>query len=333
MAVTWKDWDAAVISGHIKYLYEIECTGKIVDTFMRYCTGRENIVYDGNEYVAKPIKHGKITFDSTKGKASIVLPGSVLLIELFIKNIAPKTKLTIYRWREELDEAIVIFKGVLLKANFADSLMSLSFGSAMEGVDDNTLTYFTQRYCNHAMYDQRCGLDFETMRIQVDDWQLKIHNRIIFGGTFDIDKEYLKCALLFYTIRVFDNDQEYLIEQSVTIAEWIGSTREARLRFPIPESVALDQPMYLAPNCLLDLDRCNNIFANVHRACAWPDMPRTNYAAVDVANLNRDAECNIGFPVHKQDEMQDVQEDLSTYLKITDYTDIEIEGWEPPDYS
>lgn len=286
-------WDRAVASGHIRYFYKFVFHGRTITSIVPYCTGREIMPFDGVDFKPYPCAHEEMKFDEVDAETSIKLPASRLWIEMTIKH-SPKLTVEVFRWREELADATSIFYGNMLSSSLSENLISLKFGSPIGASNTELITYYTQRYCNHDLYGQYCGLDFEAFKqvIPAGSWT-QIGPRSIDVG-MPLDFNYWVNGLLFTTIKVDDMTYSFDLEQGNTFKSVQGSI--INLKYPLSQFLDTTRDITIAPNCLLDLSRCASLMGNLPRSCAWPDMPRSNYAAMDVTALGKGNSGNIGRP-------------------------------------
>lgn len=291
MPASQNAWDRAVASGHIRYLYKFTFLGRTVTSIVPYCTGREELTVDGVTYKPYPCAHEEIKQDEVDAETSVRVPASRLWIEMVIRN-SPRLKLEIFRWREELNAAVSIFFGNMLTAGLVENHIAIKFGSPIGASNTELITYYTQRYCNHDLYGQYCGLNFDAFKMVLPTWT-QIANRSIDVGT-PLDINYWVNGLMFYTIVVDDSTYTFDLEQCNTFRSIQGNI--INTKYPVSQFIDTVQPITIAPNCLLDLGRCRDMMGNLARACAWPDMPRSNYSAMDVTAIGKGNTGNIGRP-------------------------------------
>lgn len=292
MASTWQQWERAVAAGHMRYLYRIQFKGRTMVTDIPYVTGREPLEFEGITYLPHPCVHEDIKFDEIGAETVLKVPAAKLWIETCLKH-SPRVSLEVFRWREELADAQSMFYGNLVNTSFADADINMDFGTPLGAANVQLVTYYTQRYCNHDMYGQYCGLDFDSLKLEVDNYLFETNRRVDLGG-MSLDKEYWKNALIFYTIKVTDGMYDFHIEESNMVKSMEGGTLV--LKYAVSQYIDTTMPIYIAPNCLLNLDRCQANFGNLPRACAWPDMPRANYTMMDVTSIGKGNNGNIGGP-------------------------------------
>ncbi len=293
MAASSKAWDRAVASGHIRYFYKFTFLGRTITSIVPYCTGREEMPEDGVIFKPYPCAHEEIKSDEVDSETKVRLPASRLWIEMVIKN-SPRLKLEIFRWREELSASTSIFYGNMLSAALAENVISVSFGSPIGASNTELITYYTQRYCNHDLYGRYCGLDFDALKqvIPAGSWTQVGPRSIDIGAPLDFN--YWTNGLLMTTIKIDDGTYSFDLEQGNTFKSVQGSV--ITTKYPLSTFLDTTAPITIAPNCLLDLSRCKAMMGNLSRACAWPDMPRSNYTAMDVTAIGKGNSGNIGRP-------------------------------------
>lgn len=293
MPASNKAWDRAVASGHIRYLYKFTFQGRTITSIVPYCTGREELTVNDVTYKPYPCAHDEMKWDEVDGETKIRLPAVRLWLEMVIKH-SPRLKVEVFRWREELQSAVSIYYGNMLSASLAENIINIAFGSPIGASNTELVTYYTQRYCNHDLYGQYCGLKFDAFKqvIPAGSWT-QVGQRAIDIGT-PLDFDYWTNGLLFTTIKVDDGTYAFDLEQGNTFKNVQGSV--VTTKYPLSTFLDTTKDITIAPNCLLDLGRCKSMLGNVARACAWPDMPRTNYTALDVASIGKGNTGNIGRP-------------------------------------
>lgn len=291
MASSQTAWDRAVASGHIRYLYKFTFQGKTLTSIVGYCTGREELTVDGVIYKPYPCAHAEIKQDEVDAETTVNVPASRLWIEMTIRN-SPKLKLEIFRWRQELDAAVSIFYGNMLSSSLGETTIGLKFGSPIGASNTELITYYTQRYCNHDLYGQYCGLKFDAFKMEIPAWTQVANRTIDIGQALDAD--YWVNGLIFYTITVDDSTYTFDLEQCNTFKSISGNY--LTLKYPISQFIDTAKSLVVAPNCLLDLSRCKGMMGNLPRGCCWPDMPRANYTALDATAIGKGNGGNIGRP-------------------------------------
>lgn len=291
--ISWHAWDKATISGHIVYLYRITFKGQVEDSVIAYASGRETKTFDGTEFLPHPCVHEEIKEDEIGAITTIKVPAAVMWIETCLKH-NPSLTLEIFRWREEKQTAHLLFFGTHKQTTFADTDILIDFGNPLAASNVKLITYYTQRFCNHDMYGQFCGLRFDDFVQEFSGYEVLDHRRIrVEGASFDPD--YWKSGLFFYSILISDNTYTFTIEQSNMIRN-IENEDTLVVKYPLSNHLNTGRPIHIAPNCILDLDRCAKFFSNAQRATAWPDMPRSNYTTVDVTQIGEGNQGNIGVP-------------------------------------
>lgn len=281
--VLWDAWQKASASGHIRYLYKFTVDGRVDDTVIGYCTGSDVITYDGVTYIPYPCVHEEIKKEADDAETSINIAANKLWLSLLFLNNPRKLHGEIIRYRTELLMGATLYRGDMKNRTLNNNVIKLEFGSSFASSNTNMITYYTQRFCNHAQYDYYCGLNFDELAIEVPAAQYEIEGRktihFVDGFTLNTGNDYWKNLILLYTVSLTEDGFTFRYEQD-NIANLV--TPEAvTLKYPLSAIMDDTAHITLAPNCLLQLTRCKNLFGNLPRACGWPDMPLKNYAALD----------------------------------------------------
>ena len=278
----WQKWENASVVGHIRYLYKFEFPSRTKTTYVTYCTGRQDVGFDGHIYTPHPCVHGDIQKTQNDSEVGIQLGASPMWVEAVITNICRKLNLTIYRYRQEMLDAVAIFKGFANEYSIRNNVISMKFLGGLGDGNSNIILYYTQAHCNHDMYGNFCGLNFNDMKVEIPagGWAVDTKKTIILLPEFAFDPTYWNNALLMYDIVVDENDHTFIYEQDNMAHTVAGNAFVTK--YPISNLVRpTEYPLTVAPNCNLSLHRCRDIFGNMARSCGHPDLPLINYAQVD----------------------------------------------------
>lgn len=293
----WDAWEDATLVGHVIYLYKFAVSGMRRTTAFHYCTGTTNITYDGAVYRPWPCIHKEIKHTVDDSTASVDLAASKGWISILFENTPRKVEVSIYRYKTDIDMAFCLFNGEVRKHSLEVNRLSLSCGSSFAAANTDLLLYYTQRFCNHAQYQYFCGMQFDSYAVVIPPgkWSLTTRKTIKLADEYDLDGSYWKELIILYESRFTENGEELLFELdnlAVSVSKNIIGAK-----FPVscntdPERDALT----IAPNCMMNLQRCRDVFGNLPRSCAWPDMPLKNFAAIDVEQSGKGTGGPLGPP-------------------------------------
>lgn len=286
---TWNAWQIAAASGHIRYLYKFVIEGRISDTIIGYCTGSDEVTFDDVTYVPFPCAHEEIKRTSDDAETQINLAASKLWLSLLFMNNPKKLHVEIIRYRTELLDGATLYRGAMRERTIQTNVIKISFGSSFAASATNMITYYTQRYCNHTQYSQYCGMLFDDFKQAIPAAGYTLDSRKVIRLTPDyqlnLGANYWRELILIYTVTVTDGDYTFSFEQDNIARSVTPDT--ITLKYPLNANVDVTNDMVIAPNCLLELPRCRDVFGNLHNACGWPDMPLRNYAAMDASQLGK----------------------------------------------
>ena len=280
----WKAWDDAAHSGHVVYLYKFTLSGKnSQDTCFRYCTGTQPTTYEGEVYRPRVCRHGDIQITMQDATASIEMVATTAWIVLLIDNTPNKLHLNIVRYRPDISMGKQLYSGDYRGCELHTNIFKLSFGSSFTASDVDMITYYTQRYCNHAPYQRYCGLSFDAYKhvVPAGEWEVVGRKSVnIISPGLSLDPSYWAECVITYPVTVTEEGEDVTFELDNMAVNSGG--KYIQTRYPIsvyadPKKAALT----IAPNCMLQLRRCRDVFGNLPRACAWPDMPLKNYTALN----------------------------------------------------
>ena len=297
-----KEWDAyekAGVVGHIRYLYELELPGRVTNTISRYCTGTEEIVWKGNTYYPHPCKHNSIKRTESDEELKVQFAATQLWMNALFLNDCKKLRVRLFRYREEVKNAIIMFTGVAGRFSFSDNTITLECSSSYAASGALVKIYYTQTHCNHDPYGTFCGLNFDQYKVEIPagKWSIQGNRTIAFDpDTVTLDPNYWKSCIILYNAEIEDGINKLWYEGE-NMASTVGAhTIIAKRAIPVfvkPWKI----PIVIAPNCNLTLQRCQSVFGNTARACGWPDMPLTNPATNDISNTQKHAEGGpVGMP-------------------------------------
>src|SRR5690606_8720452 len=109
----WDAWQKAAASGHIRYLYKFTVHGRVHDSVIGYCTGSDAVTFDGQLYAPYPCVHESIKKSAEDAETSINLAANKLWLTMLFINNPRKLTVDIIRYRTELLDGQVIFRGVM----------------------------------------------------------------------------------------------------------------------------------------------------------------------------------------------------------------------------
>lgn len=260
------------------------------------------VCYPKLTYKPWPCKHETIRESLDDATAEVSFAATPMWMDLLLGSMSVDIDVQICRFRWETHDAYMLYKGRMESCSLNSGVFNLKFSATWNSGNADVPLYFTQRHCNHAPFSAICGLDVEKFIVKVkpNDWFIHERQNIILSESIALDPEYWKECIVLYLAKYTD-----IVEQAD------GSTKEVNYAFAGDNiatyangrSISLKNtiscyvdptttPLLLIPNCCLNLQRCRDIFGNLRRATAWPDMPLKNYAALDVATTGK----GTGFP-------------------------------------
>jgi hypothetical protein len=162
------------------------------------------------------------------------------------------------------------------------NVFTLEFGSSFAAASADLILYYTQRFCNHAQYQYLCGMNFNSYCVTIPPgmWELGGRKQIVLNPAYSLDTNYWQELIMLYEVRFIEDGEEIIFELDNLATG--ASGRYITAKFPIDcNTDPTRDSLTIAPNCMLSLPRCRDVFGNLSRSCAWPDMPLQNYAAID----------------------------------------------------
>jgi len=299
--MSWQTWEEAVTVGHVIYLYQFDFYSTYSDTTsVGFCTGRSEIVYNGLTFYPRPIVHSAIKFTYGDVDTTIHLPATKYWIDIFFKTEFLKCDLTIYRYKEELNGAIILFKGKYKKASLKTTTIDVEFGLGLNLANSEVITYWVQRYCNHIIYDKYCGLSQDAYKAEYTNFNITGDNVVelpsspyFLGDSFD---DFWREGLVILMGGVEIPNVTFFELPVPNLIASVLSPTSFSLKWNIPDYVMnyANKKITILPNCIGDLDRCKLLFGNLPRACGWPDMPSNMLTSDTLSDTSVRNRGNIG---------------------------------------
>jgi hypothetical protein len=294
---TWDMWERTTYAGHVIYLYKISILGIFTENHVRYCTGANSVTFNDEVYVPYPCVHSEIKKSIDDEETTVKFAGSKMWITVLLEHTPHRVNVEIYRYKTDLNMANMIYSGDMKKTTLNENIFTLELGSSYAAGKTDLICYYTQRHCNHAPYQYFCGLNFDDWKIRIGwgEWWLNGSKNVILPASFTLDSEYWRECVLLYQSLFIEDGQEYFFELD-NVAVSAGG-RVITTKYPVSCDVDPSQSaLYFAPNCILSLKRCRDIFGNLAHSCGWPDMPLKNYASIDNVNSQYHAGKPLGPP-------------------------------------
>lgn len=294
---TWDKWEDATNAGHVTYLYKITVSGRRRSTVRAYCTGSDKLVYNGVEYKPYPCKHNEIKNTVDDSTTSINFAASKSWISVLLENTPHKVSVEVVRYKTDIDMGSTLYSGEMRKSVLDVNTFTLDFGSSFAAANTDLILYYTQRFCNHAQYQYLCGMNFDAYAVTIPPgmWSLSGRKQILLHSSYNLDPTYWQELVMLYESRFVEEGEEYIFELDNLAVSARG--RSISTKFPV--SCGTDpkvDALTIAPNCMLQLQRCRDVFGNLPRSCAWPDMPLQNFAAIDVEQQGKGTGGPLGPP-------------------------------------
>ena len=140
-------------------------------------------------------------------------------------------------------------------------------------------------------------MDFDSYAVTIPpgSWSLGNRKTIVLAGGYNLDSAYWQELIIIYESRFVEDGKEIVFElDNMALA---ASGRHINAKYPVScNTDPARDALIIAPNCMLQLQRCRNVFGNLPRSCAWPDMPLQNFAAIDVEQQGKGTGGPLGPP-------------------------------------
>jgi uncharacterized phage protein (TIGR02218 family) len=142
-------------------LYDFESGGAVIG---RYTSYLKSITFRGLVYTPAPIKRGDIGTDASFSAPGVTITAPVL--ESFVHYIASQprspVKVTIYRVIEmDTGSFVTLFKGRIKTVAIQDRIVSALCEGGSHILTSRFPDTLFQSGCNHAVFDEGCGLSKE----------------------------------------------------------------------------------------------------------------------------------------------------------------------------
>lgn len=293
----WDKWEDATLAGHVIYLYKITVSGRRRSTVRTYCTGSDKIAYDGLEYKPYPCIHKEIKNTVDDSTTSISFAASKSWISVLLENTPHKVSVDIIRYKTDIDMGASLYNGEMRNSKLDVNTFTLEFGSSFAAANTDLILYYTQRFCNHAQYQYLCGMNFDSYAVTIPAgrWSLNGRKQIVLDPAYNLDPTYWQELVMLYESRFVEDNEEFIFELDNLATSAGGRFISAKFPVSCGTDPAVDA-LTIAPNCMLQLKRCRDVFGNLPRATAWPDMPLQNFAAIDVEQQGKGTGGPLGPP-------------------------------------
>lgn len=283
-----------------------------------YCTGTEPIfsccgalgMVDLSQYGPYPIecypyltykpwpcKHESIREAVDDATAEVSFAATPMWMDLLLGSMNVDVEVRICRFRWETHDVYMLYSGKMDSFSFNSGVFTLKCSATWNSGEADVPLYYTQRHCNHTPFSSMCGLYPGKFMLTIPAGQWYVHERqnIILSEAYNLDSEYWKECIALYPVFYTDivempSGKTKEVKYAFTGDNIAVYVKGRSLSFKNTISCYADtekSPLVLIPNCCLNLQRCRDIFGNLRRATAWPDMPLKNYAALDVETTGK----------------------------------------------
>ncbi len=144
-------------------LYEVN----FMEKTYYYCSGAENISFNGINYKAIPVERNEINLDINTNGAVITFPIDVKPFAYFVTN--PNVKLATIKIKK-YPQNFVFFEGSVLTCdfNYVKRIVRVTIGSKFILKDVTIPKRSYSRYCSFNFCDENCGLALSNYKVVLE---------------------------------------------------------------------------------------------------------------------------------------------------------------------
>lgn len=133
-----------------------------------FTSAEDDIVVDGDTYVATAISRNKIAqgADSARATLQVTLPSTEALTRKFIViSPAARGEFSLFRYQRDespaFDTRVLLFEGIIQSVKFSDDgqLAEIAIRTLESALARNIPRFTYLGMCNHFLYDESCGVD------------------------------------------------------------------------------------------------------------------------------------------------------------------------------
>lgn len=229
----------------------------------RITSWRSNLIFQGNEYLARPIRRSGFTFDSNFGPVNVSIEAP--LVDTFIAYISTQpiepTHVKIYRAiYSDLSDYAVIFTGQLTRMGITQRMARAEFESKANRLRVRIPQIIYQSYCNWDVFDINCALLSSSFEVKAN---VSVVSDTLISPTFGTyASQYFRAGRV-----KFGDDERWVLDHT-------GNT--ITLQIPFDSRLTSGKIVTALPGCDGSPDTCKDKFNNFEHFMGFPYIPSHN---------------------------------------------------------
>ena len=240
-----------------------------------FTSGDTDITFDGDVYLAVPIKRKSIESTQELGKTplKILVSRTNVFASQYISG-SPSDIITVEVIRQHVSDAevAVSFKGRVLNVSFKEDEATITCQSNQSSLLRPGLRRLYQTACPHVLYGDHCKVvqvDFKITAVLS-----AVNGNVLTSTTFTVaidptyDLQWFMGGILNFT-----DGGGFLIKRFITEHNHIEGT--ITLNLPLEDAIATSS-VDVFPGCGRDVKTCNEKFTNVENHGGFPFIPKKN---------------------------------------------------------
>lgn len=250
----------------------------------RLTTFHKDIVYAANTYLATPASRSSLSITDVTDDddaLTIEVPASHALAQHYSNGVPPREVLvTLVRYQQVSGVGIQLWDGHVSSVAFRDRMASFRVPSTIaDALATDCPGVLAQRWCNHVLYDARCGIAEASFDLATTIAAISTDGRTIT----------LNAATPGATLNVPWARHGYILHNASgerrTIAD-ATSTTVLLLHVEFPrQSLTVGDAVTIQAGCDHSVTMCRDKFANVINFGGHPNLPESNPFYISLATL------------------------------------------------
>lgn len=245
--------------GAIAEVYKIQ----IGDNTYRYAAYTKNIEFQGEIYIAAPIKRTSFSVDKELQiiQLTLVAPLSPEIIAYVANTPVEPTNIDIWRvFADELTSYRKIFSGALRTVKFKDKVASISCEGISGRLRGKLPRFLYQTFCNYSLFDGYCALNSADYKVSA---VVTVSGETLVSATF---AEYADNYFRDGIVKVGTDARLITAHTTDTIT----------IQFPFDTRLVTGGTVNAWPGCDKAPETCRDKFANILRFGGFPYIPNHN---------------------------------------------------------
>lgn len=231
-------------------------------TYFYYTSFHEDIAFDNNDYLTRPIHRGEFTLsDRLRAiRVKVAFPLSAPAVEYICGSPPLATEVKILRKFIPGDDAVQLFYGSLISVAIENNIANVDLESETRLLRNKVPPFLFQAFCNHALFDPRCRLS--ALVYEVSAIVSSVSGSNIIAPQFATRPDgYLNMGSVSFASDVR------------LITRHVGNTITVQFPFSSLPNNAL---VHAVPGCDKSYETCLNKFNNIENRLGFDNIPSSN---------------------------------------------------------